>query len=193
VVAAVDPVSGHRETPCAKCPWLDRYRGDADYLRPGRREGIVRSLMSDGDFPCHMTTAPGDYDDEGGGSMVRTLSSLECAGAMLVMLRADRDSGYTKIVTRLGGLNPDAFLAANADVALWTFDELTAADEDVETCSVVGENCQAPAGYMTGSGVVRGTVAAENVCDECGEPMCEACTAPSGLCMNCDPEEGDEW
>jgi hypothetical protein len=177
--------------PCAKCPWLAKFKGPADYLRAGRREEIVRSMLAGAGFSCHETTVPAD-DDEGAGSMTVTEESKECAGAMLVMARADRSSQPMRILGRLGMLDVDALIERNEGVELWTYAELTEPDEPVETCNTVGPYCEAPAGYMVGGEVVYGTVAAELECPSCGEWVCEACADDEGFCGPCADDEGAE-
>jgi hypothetical protein len=61
-----------------------------------------------------------------------------------------------------------------------------------ETCSVVGPGCEAPAGYMTASGVVDGDVYVDTTCSECGEFCCGSCMNDAGVCQNCAPEDDGE-
>lgn len=100
-----------RSRPCVKCPFRSEFSGEQDYLRGGRRQGIVESMLSGGRFPCHETT-DGPYNEE-----------RECAGAMLVLYRADQSSNYMRILERIGRLDPDELMERNADVELWTLDE----------------------------------------------------------------------
>lgn len=175
-----------RATPCAKCPFRARFRGADDYLRSGRRESIVRSLLEGADFPCHETTVESDEDDENGFSeMVRTPDSSSCAGAWLVMLRAEHAPQMARISAQLGMVDLDELLDRNADVDLFTFDELTERDEDVEPCEIVNPGCLAPAGYMSGGVVVHGAESADDECSGCGRPVCSNCMDDAEVCPGC--------
>lgn len=183
--------------PCAKCPWLARYRGDDDYLRPGRRRHIVETLTTGGGmFPCHTTV---DYDNEPeDGEVELTGDETPCAGFDLMMLRAERPNQMQRIRMRIGALDPDALLEANADVDTWTLTdaltEIVDDDDEPEPCSVVNSNCDAPAGYATGDGVIRGTESAEYECWFCGQPVCGQCsstTAEGRMCDICAEDDED--
>jgi len=104
--------------PCAKCPFLQRFVGDADYLRPGRRSEIINGLLHGASFPCHETVL---HDSDG--EPVAGGVNVECAGAALVLLRAGRDSQLIRIAERMGAFDEDEFLARNEDVRVWPFKE----------------------------------------------------------------------
>ena len=183
--------------PCRKCPFRAKFKGDDDYLRPGRRAEIVQSMLADGMFPCHETV---DYasGEDGDDDLSNT---VECAGAALVMLRAGRDTQMLRISERLGMVDIDELVERNAKIDLWTMrealDELdTDDDEDGTsgTCDVVNANCEAPAGYMIGGEVVHGTDKVDTVCPECGVFVCDACSDDNGACLNgmCSDTEKDD-
>lgn len=183
--------------PCAKCPFRAKFRGDDDYLRPGRRAGIARGLLEGSDFPCHETI---EHDDSScdGESDDCAIGGVTCAGASLVMLRAGHE-GPLKIPMRLGLVDPDEFEASNAKVALWTLseclyelDDLDTEDED--TCGVVNPGCEAPAGYMIGGEAVPGADLVDTRCPVCGEFVCDNCSDDDGHCRNgmCSEEEPDD-
>jgi hypothetical protein len=171
-----------RATPCDNCPWRAEFHGDDDYLRPGRRAGILLSLQQGGFFPCHKTTVPDDNDSD----MVPTADSVECAGSVLMMLR-EMDAPF--VIRLVDKAWIDEFLERNDGVELWTYADVAAdngeAADDVEPCNTVDHGCLAPAGYMTGGGVVHGTVSADGYCDECGEPLCSNCATDDGICPGC--------
>lgn len=171
------------ESPCAKCPFLAKFRGDDDYLREGRRADIARSLLTNGTFHCHETTTA----SEDGESMYAGRGAVECAGSVLMMLRADRDTQSVRIAERLGMFDSVAFLARNKRVKSWTLADALGEAEDMEvaTCNTVGPDCLAPAGYMVGGEVVHGTDDADDECSECGDPCCSNCLTDDGLCGQC--------
>ena len=189
--------------PCAKCPFRAEYVGDSDYLRPGRRRGIVNDIEAGGDFPCHNTVdydaQPEDFDGDG---LTRTGSEAPCAGLDLVMLRAREAHQELRIRIGLKVVDPDRLLADNADVKLWAYPDIqTDGLDDVEPCNVVGPGCTAPAGFLVGGSVQHGEESAEHICVACGDPVCDACSATIGdwyghvdaiICDNCN-EESEEW
>lgn len=168
--------------PCRKCPFRAEFQGDSDYLRAGRRRGIVENAEQGGTFPCHNTV---DYDaqddDEWEAEHVHTDGEVPCVGLDLALLRAERPPQMLRIRMSLGHVDPDKLLADNADVKLWSYNDLITdgIDDDFEPCSVVGPDCEAPAGYMVGGAVVHGEESADRVCDGCGMPVCAACSTTS--------------
>jgi len=52
--------------------------------------------------------------------------------------------------------------------------------------------CLAPAGWLEGGSVVRGTTSADGECPTCGEPVCSECADENGRCESCADEWGDE-
>jgi len=194
-------------TPCAKCPWRVKFKGDDDYLRPGRRAGIMRDMLADSTFPCHETLSGADqgddYDELDTDDGVDYSKSVECAGAALVLLRAERSTQMLRVMERIGMVNLDELLEHNADVALWTLREaldetevVAAVDEDGRetegTCCVVNQNCSAPAGYMIGGEVVHGEDLIDTRCPECDEFVCEECSDDDGACLNGQCSQTDE-
>lgn len=189
-------------TPCAKCPFRVKFRGDDDYLRVGRRAGIVRSLLSGADFPCHETVEHVDEDCDGETDECVT-GGVTCAGASLMMLRAGHE-GPLKFAARLGMVDLNQFEDRNRDVELWTLreclDEGRASidefeDEETEgTCNVVNGGCEAPAGYLIGGEAVPGDVMIDTRCPVCGEFVCDTCSDDDGKCLNeqCSEDEV-EW
>lgn len=186
--------------PCVKCPWLAKFKSDDDYLRPGRRAGIVEDMLRGNGFPCHATVDyTGDDVDEYDVAIPDVSESMECAGAALVMLRADRPPQVLRIMERLGMFDSDEFLARHADVELWTMrealDELHTGGQETEgTCNVVNAGCLAPAGYMIGGEAVHGTDMVDTCCPQCGEFVCEECSDDDGNCLNdqCSDERSDD-
>jgi hypothetical protein len=182
--------------PCGYCPFLAKFDGPTDermFLRPGRRAEFINNMLRDGaDFVCHKTAEVDEDDPESSGTFVRTPDSLSCAGARLVLERGDMSSQMMRIEERVGKYNRDAFLARNAKVKVWTYaaiiDEGFDEEDDLETCSVVGPTCEAPAGTMFGDSVERGTVAAEDYCTTCGQPVCPSCMDDDGVCAGCNDD-----
>jgi hypothetical protein len=185
--------------PCGKCP----FRKDVPiYLRADRRRDIAESLLNDDNFYCHNTTV--DDPDDDGDRMVVSDSQI-CAGAAKALMMSGGSTNLMRIAERLGLADLDK--TEERGVEVWSLDqwprlaegstgdepEWEVGDEDgVETCSYVGDYCEAPAGFLgAGGGVVRGTVAAELQCSECGDPLCGECITENGMCPFCD-ETGDE-
>lgn len=77
--------------PCADCPF--RRVGAID-LRPGRVEQIVRDLLADdwSSFVCHETLHK---------------KRKQCAGSMVVLLKADRPSVVMRLAASQGMLDFD--------------------------------------------------------------------------------------
>ena len=107
-----------RPRPCPKCPWLVEYFGEKDFLRPGRRRDILNGIKHGGEFPCHQTTT---FDDDG--ELVPTTSEQCCAGLAVMLLREGDSTQMMRIAERVGGFDPDEFLARNEEVETWTWDQ----------------------------------------------------------------------
>ena len=175
--------------PCAHCP----FRQDVPiYLRQDRRVEIAHALANDGDFPCHETTT----EDEDEGERIATADTVACAGAVKALALSGGTGQTMRIAERLGLVDLDR--AETHGAAVWPLDrwvllaEGATADNpieeeaEVETCGTVGPTCLAPAGYLGSSGgVVRGTVAADGECPDCGEPVCSECADDEGRCGSC--------
>lgn len=187
-----------RKHPCAKCPFRAEFRGESDYLRPGRRREIVRALLTgQSGFPCHETVTHAE-DDDGEPICVNRRAERECAGVLLVLHREGASTQMSRISERLGSFDPDEFVAAHAGVALWTLDECTAdglpdddQEEEGDACNTVGPTCLAPAGYLEGGVAVASGLVADGECPNCGEAVCSECADENGLCGRCAEEEDD--
>lgn len=181
--------------PCGKCP----FRRDVPiYLRLERRREIVHSVMVEGaDFHCHQTV---DYSEDGDGD---PHGASVCAGAAKMIEAAGGSTQMTRIAENLGMYDP----TRDRGAAVWTVDEFMSLAEgsvdgaieveddlaEIETCSVVGDRCLAPAGWGgVGGGAIRGTEAADGRCVECDEPVCSNCMNDDGVCDYCAENEDDE-
>lgn len=177
-------------SPCPQCP----FRTDIDgYLTSGRVREIAISLYEGNSFPCHKTTV-----DDGEGDLVATSNSQQCAGAEIWLAHQGLSTKWRGVAAALGAnvsvLDMDAPVARSlADLKrVHGFDLM-----EVETCSTVGPNCSAPAGYLMGGGSVPGEDAAEFTCFQCGEPVCGECSAVGEYdsygvqrrCLDCREEE----
>jgi hypothetical protein len=188
-------------TPCGMCPFLTKWDGDTGrgFVNPGRRWEFLNGAIHGraNDFICHKTGEVDDEDEEQG--IRPTSKSLACAGARLTVLRGGESTNNMDVEERLNMFDPEAFLARNVKVGVWTLKDVKReaydAEEDIETCCVVAGDCEAPAGFISGDGITNGTVAAENFCKQCGEHACDACfNHDAEKCQNCeDDEEGDDW
>jgi hypothetical protein len=196
--ARVDPTIGPKTcaVPCSMCPFNSKFDGDdgdRPFLRPGRRYEILTGMVHGraNDFICHKTGEVTE-DEDGTSAYTSTADSLACAGARLVAVRAGLDSENMKIEERLGMFDREAFLARNVNSDVWTYAAIVAErqdDEEVETCSVVNENCTAPAGYIGDDGLTAGTEAADSECAMCGEAVCSECMDGEDMCPNCKEQE----
>lgn len=178
--------------PCPKCP----FRTDVPpYLRPDRAQEIARSVQSGGEFFCHETTVP-DPDDDA--EMIENEGSMVCAGSLILMEKARTPNQMMRIAQRIGMYDPER-LDLTAPVpgswSEWQHRFVPEEDEDREPCGIVGPDCEAPAGWATGGGIVENTESyADDECPSCGIPMCGACQMQDGggmrVCLNCAEEEG---
>jgi hypothetical protein len=179
--------------PCSNCPFL-RTDG-AIRLRAGRVRDIhnVVTASQGGSFPCHKTvrdedrddTDDEDEDDEGGFDAPEPHWQW-CAGALIYALKLEQPNQLMRIASRLGLLDADPLLASEAanDVfdsrEEWlrsTVDYDEDENEEIETCHVVNDGCDAPAGYLAGDGVVEGDIPADYVCYHCGQAVCGPCSS----------------
>lgn len=182
------------QAPCKMCP----FRKDVPiYLRPERRQEIAESLINDQNFMCHGTV---NYDVEWD-EEPNTADAVICAGAAKSLMLSGGTTNLMRVAERLGLADLDRTEERGPDVwPLWewpTLEEGSTGDDPVhisiETCSVCGPGCEAPAGFMgAGGGVIQGDVSADERCEECGEPVCGVCISIDGLCDWCtEPEEDD--
>lgn len=87
--------------PCPHCP----FRSDIDpYIRAERAVEIARSLVRS-EFPCHQTTVE-DPEDES--QRITTRSSEHCAGALIMLEKANEPSQMMRICQRIGFYDPSA-------------------------------------------------------------------------------------
>jgi len=156
--------------PCDNCP----FRTDIDgYLRPDRVREIAASLFRGQSFPCHKTTE--DWEEDG--DLEVTENSQQCAGAEIFLAKQGTSTQMSRIAGRLGfkvaKLNMKAPVCGSVSQMLAVDGE---EESKGESCSVCDDDCEAPAGLLVGGGVIPGDGVAEFTCDECGEPVCGACS-----------------
>lgn len=160
-------------TPCKHCPFRTDIHG---YLTADRVRGIAESLFGGASFPCHETTEAWE-DDDGDSERVATDDSQQCAGAEIFLAKQGMSTQMGRIAERLG--MKVAKLNSKAPVCSSVSEMLTVHGHDEpegEPCSVVDPDCEAPAGWQMGGGVMPGDSVAEYECDECGQPVCGACS-----------------
>lgn len=176
--------------PCPKCP----FRTDVGpYLRPERTTEIATSIQQGGAFACHETTVYEETDDDSGfGEMVDGPDSKVCAGSLIVMEKMGQPNQDARIAERQGFYDPtrlDMGAPVVDSFVDWQQRHLTEEEQERETCAVVGPDCEAPAGYSAGGGVVINTETwAENECSGCGQQVCDACLTESGNCLDCEED-----
>ena len=175
--------------PCPHCP----FRNDIEpYLRPERTTEIATEIQQGGPFICHETTVHKEGED-GAIELLEGPNSKVCAGSLIVMEKMGRPNQDARLAERLGEYDPSR-LDMGAPVVNsfvdWQQRHLSEEEKERETCYVVGPDCEAPAGYATGGGVVINTETwAENECPGCGNAVCDACLTESGQCLDCEDEE----
>lgn len=143
------------------------------------------ALGKGGDFYCHETLT----EDSETGELVSGPNSRVCAGFALSLLRSNFDTQGMRIAERLGAFDPAEHLERNQYVKIWTFDQISEDAlkvEDLAICNTCDPGCLAPAGHMV-SGVAMPNVTdeADDVCADCGEPVCSNCISEDGQCGNC--------
>jgi hypothetical protein len=188
--------------PCGNCP----FRKDVPiYLRADRRQEIVDAITEGRDFYCHGTTVDVEGPDGECARAVTSDSSI-CAGAAKAIMAAGGTTQMMRINERLGLADLDKVEGRGADV--WDLDQwprlaegstadapewLEGNEYGVNTCTVNGPGCDAPAGWLgVGGTVVRGNVAADSECSACGEPACSTCLDGGDVCPDCAEGWGDE-
>lgn len=181
-------------SPCDNCPFRTDIKG---YLRGERVREIAESLFRGASFPCHKTTEDWE-DDDGESERCETEDSQQCAGAEIFLAKQGMSTQMSRIAERLG--RKVAKVKTSAPVCGSVAEMLRVHvgddDDDRETCSVCDPECEAPAGFLVGGGVIPGDGCADYECDGCGEPVCGACSRPKGkgkkskrVCNNCLEQE----
>jgi hypothetical protein len=173
-------------TPCDNCP----FRKDiAGYLRSERVREICESLFRGQSFPCHKTTEVWE-DEDGESNFEATDDSQQCAGAEIFLAHQGQSTQMSRIAERMGmkvaKLNMKAPVCKSVSEMLRVHGDEE--DDDRESCSVCDEDCEAPAGYAVGDGVLPGEGNADYTCYHCGEPVCGACSKiikRKRTCNNC--------
>lgn len=171
--------------PCLRCPFRTDVPG---YLRRGRAVEIATAIAKGAEFACHQTTVPDPNDD----NALRDdpHASKQCAGALIVMEKAETPNQAARVAERIGLYDRDRM-----DLDAPVFDSLAAFvahhgededDDEDSTCSICDAGCLAPAGMLVGGHAVP--VEAEgpvHACPECGDPVCENCSTGDGVCRCC--------
>ncbi len=81
--------------PCAKCPFRRDIR---PFLTPARARQIARDLLSGKTFTCHETI---DYDAAANDSKYLDPNEQHCAGALIMLERADRPNQMMRWMERI--------------------------------------------------------------------------------------------
>lgn len=167
--------------PCKNCP----FRTDCtpEWLGRARASEIVNSItVEDQRFSCHVTNEFGENDD---GETVPIREPEHCAGAAILLEKIEQPNQWMRIAERLGGYDhskldmgspvfddPDDFIEHHSSDR--------EREDEPDPCSVAEPGCLAPAGYATSGGAISNHDIDPEVmttCEECGEPVCEACAA----------------
>ena len=83
--------------PCNNCP----FRNDIKpFIRPERVDQIEQACVN-AEFPCHKTTEH-DEDEDGYSIRVDNADTKHCAGALILMEKANCPSQMMRICERLG-------------------------------------------------------------------------------------------
>jgi len=160
-------------TPCAHCPFRSNIRG---YLTKERVVEIAHSVIQGQSFPCHKTTEAIENED-GSEDLEATADSVQCAGAEIFAAKHGCSSQMSRISERLGMKVAKLNMRAKVCKTLTQMVEVHCGpQEEGEPCHVCGPDCEAPAGYQMGNGVVEGTEVVDTTCDSCSEFVCGACS-----------------
>jgi hypothetical protein len=202
-------------TPCKKCP----FRTDVEpYLRTERAQEIADSLHAGTEFPCHETTVR-KVDDEGNDTLADGPRSRFCAGAMATMEREGNPNQMLRVAERLGFYDPAKLAAREQPVYRSLSDWVQAhvranegiptfVDEDghlheYEHCGVVADECEDPAGYMSGGAAMESADPPtchpwEDECEGCNRAVCAGCRSEQWdkdggqFCVYCYNPDADE-
>jgi hypothetical protein len=186
--------------PCANCPFLKT--DGAVRLRADRVREIHNTVTGSqgGSFPCHKTVSDEEREEEWLGPQP---DWQWCAGALIYALKQESPNQLMRIALRLNIMDAEGLLGSPAANDVFgsqhewletavDYEEDQAERDEIETCVVSEYNCDAPAGYMSGGGVIEGDVAADYRCYQCGEAVCGPCSSivdGHRLCLNCHDEE----
>lgn len=175
--------------PCAKCP----FRADVPgYLRRKRAQDIATSIAGGAIFYCHQTTE--EVDDE----LVGTERSSFCAGALILMEKAEAPNQAMRTAERLGLYDPERMdTTAPVHASFVEFVRHHGDDEDTseevrESCSVANHGCEAPAGMLVGGHAIEtdpDDMGEVHPCPSCGDPVCDSCSNEDGECAYCGGED----
>lgn len=199
--------------PCRDCP----FRADRKFdLRPERAKQFADDLANGSGFNCHKTVDFGDPASDEPVQIVKDQTNW-CAGALITMEKSGIQNQQVKIAGRLGLYDPtrldmdapvypslSAWVASYRDEDQVQTVEIDGELVEFEHCGVVAEDCEDPAGYMSGGGAMENSDPGTcnpltDNCQHCGANCCAACTAEvdedgNKTCVHCaeEPDYGDE-
>jgi hypothetical protein len=170
--------------PCAKCPFRTDVSG---YLRRERARQIATDLANGAIFYCHQTTECVETDD-GADEMVGTPNSSFCAGALILMEKAEAPNQAMRTAERLGIYDAermDTEVPVHASFVSFVNHHGEDTEEETECCHIADMGCEAPAGYLIDGAVVPAEEGEVHDCPGCGEPVCASCSNGEGVCSYC--------
>jgi hypothetical protein len=183
---------------CKSCPFRREDTSEKGEMGPvrlrvGRVVGIHNTITNwhGGTFSCHKTVHYSDNEDDwDDGGRPPQRDEHHCAGAIGYVHNLGSDGAQvTKFAVYASGDGSYADYGPPEEMFSSLQEWKEACDDyeeaDTEACYTVGPDCIAPAGYMTGGGVIHGTESADGECAECGDPCCSACQDEGGLCGTC--------
>lgn len=180
--------------PCNNCPYLKK---GGVRLRHARIKDLLANLAdfsSGGVFNCHKTVHRDESDEEDDDSdEISGPSKAFCGGALIFAEKQGWSNAMMRVGGRLGLYRPDDVKPAAKKRVFDTSKQMYATAEDAkqvkakqraakrsgtgEPCSVANENCEAPAGWSAGGGLIENDEAnAQFECSNCREPVCGACS-----------------
>lgn len=187
--------------PCTNCPFLrSEKRVNLRYDRIAEIHNYMTAAQG-GSFPCHKTV---EHDDDDGEYVPRP-GEQHCLGGLIYALAQGSPNQLTRVALRLGVVDADELLKHKgivfSSLGEWQrhavdYKNAASARDEVISCSIAESSCEAPAGYISGDGIVEGDESAEYECYECGEPVCGPCSRPRKrdgrvrrICVYCTGEE----
>lgn len=178
--------------PCPHCPFRTDVPG---FLRRERARQIATDVANGSIFYCHQTTEEVEEEDGDSGEMVGTPNSSFCAGALILMEKAEVPNQAMRTAERLGIYDParmETEVPVHGSFLSFIAHHGEPETDERECCHIANDGCEAPAGYMVGGHAIDvdpEEVGETDECPSCGEPTCASCMVGE-VCFYC--ADGDD-